>query len=123
MRIKEMQDYARYLSEKHGWDKEPLATRLKYLKSEFKEVTDEINAYLQTDSDEEREDIRKSLGHELHDMIWNIADIANRFNIDLEKACEEKKRINERRTFSDEPSEVQLDIEVFDKDKSLSSQS
>ena len=109
MRLREMQEYARRLSSKHGWDEEPLEVRLKYMRSEFKEVLDEVEAYQQADSEEAKEQIKRKLGYELHDLIWNISDLANRFGIDLEESCWEKRQINENRVFSDKPKEVLLD--------------
>lgn len=100
-----MQDYARDLSKKHGWDKVPLETRLKYMESEYCEVLQEVEGIQRAQTEEMKDQHKRNLGYELHDLIWNIAELANRFGIDLEAACLEKRQINEGRKFSDKPSD------------------
>jgi NTP pyrophosphatase (non-canonical NTP hydrolase) len=105
MNLTQVQLNARVLSERHGWDAEALKTRLDYLKDEMNEVLDEVNFLVKASTDEEREYIKKRLGHEMFDVIWNLAELANRFEIDLSEACQEKMAINENRKFSDKPKQ------------------
>jgi NTP pyrophosphatase (non-canonical NTP hydrolase) len=37
------------------------------------------------------------LGMELYDVLWNLCDLANRLNIDLEGACARKIALNQAR--------------------------
>jgi NTP pyrophosphatase (non-canonical NTP hydrolase) len=101
--IKQIQEYATYLSVENGWDKESLETRVAYLKSEVNEVLTEVDNYNNTTDTEERSEIKTNLGHELFDLIWNVAELANRFDIDLATASEQKMAINSNRTFSASP--------------------
>ncbi|HDR3403502.1 TPA: pyrophosphatase, partial [Bacillus anthracis] len=39
----------------------------------------------------------REIGLEMFDVIWNVCDLANKLEIDLEKAFEEKMRINKKR--------------------------
>lgn len=42
---------------------------------------------------------KHELEHELADVFWLVIDLANRFDIDLEKAFEEKEAINQKREY------------------------
>lgn len=105
MRLKDIQEYATYLTNKNGWGNEPLETRILYLKSEINEALVEVNNLLKEGCSEKREEIKRRLGHELFDVIWNVAELANRFGIDLEASAEQKMLINSNREFSSKPKE------------------
>lgn len=40
---------------------------------------------------------KREIGLEMFDVIWNVCDLANKLEIDLEKAFEEKMMINKKR--------------------------
>lgn len=107
MDIKYFQEYATCLSIKNGWDKESLETRTAYLKSELEEVLAEVTNIQNAQSNDEYSDAKTRLGHELFDLIWNVAELANRFDIDLATSAEQKMAINDNRTFSATPDKNQ----------------
>ena len=39
------------------------------------------------------------IGHEMFDVIWNICDLANLLEIDLEESSREKRDLNNQRVF------------------------
>ena len=43
------------------------------------------------------QDAKREISLEMFDVIWNICDLANKLNIDLEKAFKEKMKINKKR--------------------------
>ncbi|HDR6248581.1 TPA: pyrophosphatase, partial [Bacillus cereus] len=43
------------------------------------------------------QDAKREIGLEMFDVIWNVCDLANKLNIDLEKAFKEKMKINKKR--------------------------
>jgi NTP pyrophosphatase (non-canonical NTP hydrolase) len=103
MHINEVQENARFLSTKHGWDAEPLSVRLNYVKSELEEVLVEVNNLVIENDPVKISETRIKLGHEIFDLIWNLCDLANRFGLDLEQSFEEKICINTDREFSKSP--------------------
>ncbi|MEO1644903.1 MAG: hypothetical protein AAFR67_06935, partial [Chloroflexota bacterium] len=77
--------------------------RVLYLLSELVEVADDmldlLNAPINI-SDSEREAMKRRLGMEIYDVIWNTVDLANMLDIDLETAFAEKEAINAKRKWS-----------------------
>lgn len=108
MNLKTIQDYAQTLATQQGWDKETIQTRLHYLKSEIIEATEEINNVESATSTEEQQKHQENLGLELFDILWNVAEIANRYGVDLEQASQQKISINNQRSFSKKPKEVHM---------------
>ncbi len=43
------------------------------------------------------QDSKREIGLEMFDVIWNVCDLANKLEIDLEKAFKEKMMINKER--------------------------
>lgn len=77
--------------------------RMMYLVSELGEVVDEVMELTSVDKDTPQEtidEIKERLGLEIYDLIWNAVDLANMFEIDLEKAFQKKIAINEKRRWS-----------------------
>lgn len=107
MELKELQEYAQALSVQQGWDKETIQTRLNYLKSEVLEAEIEL-AHIESSNGSAQEGYINALGLELFDILWNVAELANRFNIDLTASAEQKMKQNSSRTFSAKPVEVEM---------------
>lgn len=61
----------------------------------MKEVL-KINKAIQDGSLDE---LKQNIGFEIFDVVWNIFDIANKFNIDLEEAFKKKMEINNQRSW------------------------
>lgn len=63
-----------------------------YLMAELGELTE---AVLRRNDD----NIKREIGLEMFDVIWNICDLANKLEIDLEEAFQEKMEINRDRVW------------------------
>ena len=81
-----------------------LDQRLAYLTSEVGEVAKEVlrlswdgNADVGRLDAEELLSVRRRLGEEIDDGVWNLLDIADLADVDLEGAFREKARRNEGR--------------------------
>lgn len=96
MDIKEFQEYVSVFCEKKGFHSIPLETRFMFMISEVGELTNDL-LKLKASTVEDQEIIKRNIGHELFDVIWNIFDLSNRLNIDLEVAFKEKMIVNENR--------------------------
>ncbi|THF73858.1 MazG nucleotide pyrophosphohydrolase domain-containing protein [Cohnella fermenti] len=91
----EFQQYVKQFSEDKGFDTSTIEQRMLYLMTEVGELAKEVLT-VSFHPDEKR---RENLGYEMYDVVWNIFDLANKLDIDLEKAFREKLAINERRTW------------------------
>lgn len=107
MRLTELQKYAMKLCDKHGWHAESLESRLNYLNSEILEARDDIRSFDQALTSADREKAKEALGSELFDILWNVAELANRYGIDLDEAAQRKMGYNENRVFSEKPKNIQ----------------
>lgn len=110
MTLEQIQQYAHDLSHSNGWDKECIDTRISYLKEEVVEAIKEVEQ-LKTEQDPEKiSELKENLGLELFDIIWNAAEIANRFNIDLTEAAVKKIVRNQNRSFSEKPQTIEMEV-------------
>jgi NTP pyrophosphatase (non-canonical NTP hydrolase) len=93
-----MADVERLLT-RHGWASRP-RRRMAMLLGEALELADEViqlPAVGQADGE-----LLQRLGHEMYDVLWNLCDLARLTGIDLVRAAEEKRLINEHRTWARE---------------------
>ncbi len=97
MRISEIQEHAEDLCKKNNWFDRSIDQRFRFLISEIGELSNELIKLNQPDLD--TEEIKRKIGHEMFDVIWNICDLANLLNIDLEKCSREKRDLNNQRDF------------------------
>ncbi|MGF9871277.1 pyrophosphatase [Bacillus tropicus] len=88
MNIVEFQRYVSNFSKEKGFQYTTIEERTMYTMAELAEVI------LKRDK---IQDSKREIGLEMFDVIWNVCDLANKLEIDLEKAFEEKMRINEKR--------------------------
>ena len=100
MNIKSFQDNVKRLSQ-HLDTKSP-EQRILYLISELGELADEVIEFRTANdtSPETIANIKKRIGLEIYDVIWNAVDLANMLDIDLEASFKEKTAINEKRNWS-----------------------
>ena len=91
MNIVEFQRYVSNFSKEKGFQDTTIEERIMYAMTELGELAEVI---LKRDK---MQDAKKEIGLEIFDVIWNVCDLANKLNIDLEKAFEEKMRINKKR--------------------------
>ncbi|MDM5155536.1 MazG nucleotide pyrophosphohydrolase domain-containing protein [Bacillus sp. DX1.1] len=93
MNLSEFQQYVSNFSKEKGFENTSIETRTMYLMAELGELTEAILKR----NDRENEEARREIGLEMFDVIWNLCDLANKLDIDLEKAFQEKMKINEDR--------------------------
>jgi len=98
MKISEIQEHAEDLCRKNGWLDRTPDQRFRYLISEIGELSNDLIKLNQDNSN--FEELRRKIGHEMYDVIWNICDLANLLEIDLEKLSIEKNDLNFKRDFS-----------------------
>lgn len=103
MDLKTVQEYTQSQSNMHKWGEQDISIRLAYLHSEVKEATNEILGIELATHKKELIETKEKLGLELFDIIWNVADIANRYGVDLTASAEQKMLINTNRSFSKSP--------------------
>ncbi len=97
MRISEIQKHAEELCKKNNWSERSVDQRFRYLISEIGELSNELIRLNQ--KNQNMDALRRKIGHEMFDVIWNICDLANLLNIDLEKSSKEKRDLNNKRDF------------------------
>lgn len=95
MKTSEFQQYVSEFSKLKGFDKSTIEQRMLYLMSEVGELSKEVL----TVSFHPDAETKENLGLEMFDVVWNIFDLANKLNIDLEQAFKQKMEINDKRTW------------------------
>jgi NTP pyrophosphatase (non-canonical NTP hydrolase) len=98
MTIAEIQLNAKELCAKHEFKDRNPDQRFRYLVSEVGELSTEL-LRLQWKNDDHAE-VRRNVGHEIYDIVWNLCDLANLLDIDLERAFAEKAELSRRRVWS-----------------------
>ena len=91
MNIVEFHRYVSNFSKKKGFQDTTIEERTIYTMAELGELAEVI---LKRDT---IQDAKREIGLEMFDVIWNVCDLANKLNIDLEKAFKEKMKINKKR--------------------------
>ncbi|SFM52658.1 hypothetical protein SAMN03159341_1432 [Paenibacillus sp. 1_12] len=99
MKISEMQDHIKEFSIEKGFDKSTIEQRSLFLVTEVGEMVRELLHISYHPDHEEIEEIKDRLGLEMYDIVWNICDLANKLDIDLEKSFLKKTDINKTRTW------------------------
>ena len=101
--VAELQRQVRQLRDAKGFQI-TLEQRLAYLMSEVGEVAKEVLRLSRDGSEDvgkmeatETEVVVENLGMEVHDVIWNLLDLADMVGIDLEEAFKRKAKLNEGR--------------------------
>ena len=93
--IKELQEHAKELAQ--VLPEITVEQRVLFLMTEVGEVTREV-LRLSRSADQANADVIKAdLGMEMYDVIWNICDLANILDIDLETSFAAKIEINKTR--------------------------
>ncbi|MEB3052589.1 MazG nucleotide pyrophosphohydrolase domain-containing protein [Bacillus pseudomycoides] len=90
MKLSEFQQYVSNFSKEKGFADTTIEERTMYLMAELGELTE---AVLRRNDD----NIKREIGLEMFDVIWNVCDLANKLEIDLEEAFQEKMEINRDR--------------------------
>ncbi|MFC7392641.1 pyrophosphatase [Scopulibacillus cellulosilyticus] len=97
MNIQKFQQYVLEFSREKGFENIPIETRVMFLMSEVGELTDEILKLKTNDNGTKQKDIKRDIGLEMFDVIWNIFDLANKLDISLDAAFIDKININKNR--------------------------
>ena len=95
MTILDLQKNAKVLSPKSK-DKSP-EQRMLYLMTEVGETALEVLKLQGFRNPEATEDLKQKFGMEIFDVVWNLCDLANMYDLDLEKAFKQKIAINKVR--------------------------
>lgn len=71
--------------------------RVMFLMTEVGEVVTEALYLSGAHGEIDREAVKRRIGMEMYDVLWNLCDLANMLNIDLESAFSRKIEANRRR--------------------------
>ncbi|MBW7452548.1 pyrophosphatase [Paenibacillus sepulcri] len=99
MQISEMQKHTKEFSIEKGFDKSTIEQRSLFLVTEVGEMVRELLHISYHPDHEKMEEIKDRLGLEMYDIVWNICDLANKLDIDLEQSFQKKTEINKTRTW------------------------
>jgi NTP pyrophosphatase (non-canonical NTP hydrolase) len=91
VKLSEFQQYVSNFSKEKGFADATIERRTMYLMAELGELTEAIIKH------SEGKDTKREIGLEMFDVIWNVCDLANKLEIDLEEAFQEKMEINRDR--------------------------
>ncbi len=97
MKISEIQKHAEELCNRNKWHERDVSQRFLYLMSEIGELSNELIKLKWKDQDINK--LKRNIGHEMFDVIWNICDLANLLDIDLEQYSKDKRDQNNNRTW------------------------
>jgi NTP pyrophosphatase (non-canonical NTP hydrolase) len=102
MNILDIQKHAEDLCEKNGWSDRSIDQRFRFLISELGELSNELIKL--NNPDQNLAELKRKIGHEMFDVLWNICDLANLLEIDLDKCAREKVDLNNQRDFQQDKS-------------------
>jgi NTP pyrophosphatase (non-canonical NTP hydrolase) len=109
VKISDIQKEAKDLVGSQNWYDRSVDQRFRYLVSEVGELSRELLRLNWKNQDSV--EVKENIGAEMYDIIWNLCDLANLLEIDLEEACQKKQAYNKTRGWSqedkiDEPKQV-----------------
>ena len=97
MHIHEIQQDALDLCQRQKWPDRNPSQRFRFLISEVGELSKELLRLEWEPTADELTTIKRNIGHEMYDIVWNLCDLANQLGIDLETVFREKRAINAER--------------------------
>ncbi len=95
MRIRDLQKEVSEFSKLKGFESSSIENRVLYLITEIGEITKEVLKLEKPHYDHTK--IKEEIGLEIYDAVWNLVDLANKLDIDLEDAFQKKMKINKSR--------------------------
>lgn len=102
--LTDLQEYIKVLCAERGWDKNNHLEMFLLFSEEIGELAKAIRAYsgLYQEKGKEKsaEETKKELEGEFADVLSYLLDLANYFDVDLEKAFRDKEAINAERDWS-----------------------
>jgi NTP pyrophosphatase (non-canonical NTP hydrolase) len=100
MTIEELQEQVKELTRRQGWEGGTVEDRAQRFLGEVSELMEEVRLFTEARSNEEQEEIRGRLGSEMYDVVWNLLDLAEKCDIDVEAAFHRKSEINKAREWT-----------------------
>jgi NTP pyrophosphatase (non-canonical NTP hydrolase) len=95
LKLSELQRHVAEFSRSRGFDQNSVEMRMLYLTSEVGEVAQEVLKIVENVDSANKE----NLGMEIYDVIWNLLELANQLDIDVEEAARNKIEINKDRVW------------------------
>jgi NTP pyrophosphatase (non-canonical NTP hydrolase) len=93
--VRDLQKYIKRINLERGFEDTSVPELFMYLSEEVGEMTKAARQVTKMHTDNTSE--KFELSHEMADVLSYLLDLANRFDIDLEKAFWEKEEINKKR--------------------------
>lgn len=102
--LTDLQEYIKILCAERGWDKNNHFEMFLLFTEEVGELAKSIrahsNLYQEKGKEKSAEETKKELENEFADVFSYLLDLANYFEVDLEKAFREKEAINAKRNWN-----------------------
>ncbi|WP_242218564.1 MazG nucleotide pyrophosphohydrolase domain-containing protein [Bacillus cereus group sp. BfR-BA-01380] len=97
MKISALQREVREFSKNKGFENATIEERTLFLVTEIGEVVQEVLKISSKPDSDHINERKEQLGFEIYDVVWNLFDLANKLDIDLEDAFRKKGEINKYR--------------------------
>jgi len=97
--LKDFQDYVKELEAERGFEKQDVIQKSLLLGEEIGELFKAVRKMQSISIDKQNSKIT-TVEEELADILIYVCAIANRYNIDLEKAFRDKEEVNKERIWS-----------------------
>ncbi|SFI70564.1 MULTISPECIES: MazG-like family protein [unclassified Bacillus (in: firmicutes)] len=97
MKISALQRDVREFSKSKGFENATIEERTLFLVTEIGEVAQEVLKISSKPDSENSNELKEQLSFEIYDVVWNLFDLANKLDIDLEYAFRKKSEINKYR--------------------------
>lgn len=99
--LKDLQKYIKDIGIERGWDKNNYLEIFLLFSEEVGELAKSIRNYAGLYAEPTKQNNKNHMEEEFADVLNYLFDLANCFNIDLEKAFRDKDNVNAGRTWSD----------------------
>lgn len=97
--IRDVQTHVREVRAAHGWPDTTVEQQTLFLVTEVGEIAREVLRLAGPKPDDDPTEAREALGLEMFDVVWNLADLANKLGLDLDRAFARKMAINSTRNW------------------------
>ncbi|MEI4828186.1 MazG nucleotide pyrophosphohydrolase domain-containing protein [Bacillus sp. FJAT-53711] len=97
MEISALQREVREFSKNKGFENSTIEERTLFLVTEIGEVAQEVLKISSNPDSDNINELKEQLGSEIYDVVWNLFDLANKLDIDLEDAFRKKSEVNKYR--------------------------
>lgn len=98
MNISDIQKQAEQLRQLKGWQDRTPDNRFRYLITEVGELSQDLIRL--NHHPEQAGQIKEDIAKEMYDIVWNLCDLANVLEIELEPHFQEKYQTNLKRDWS-----------------------